>query len=152
MTTNAEPLHKLTVKIVDSLRTIQGYTLMEYQQAREELMEDMKNDLECVQMAKAVSNATPLTHPDTAAAPAAPAAAPVAAPAAPSWGAVSPPPAPSFQQAAVPQCAHGPRTARSGASAKGPWKAWFCPQPKGTAQCDAQWIQRGTPEWDTFPA
>jgi hypothetical protein len=90
-----------------------------------------------------------LAAPSRQPAPAAPAAAPTPPPVAPGWE--TPAPAPSFQQATVPQCAHGPRTARSGSGAKGPWAAWFCPQPKGTAQCDAIWVKRGTPEWDSFP-
>lgn len=72
--------------------------------------------------------------------------------AAPDWGA-PPPPAASFQQAAIPQCQHGPRTPRSGNGAKGPWRAYMCPTPKGTpGQCEPDWVRRGTPEWDTFPA
>ena len=49
------------------------------------------------------------------------------------------------------QCIHGPMTKREGSSAKGPWKAFMCPTPKGTPdQCDAVFIKRGTPEWSTF--
>ena len=49
------------------------------------------------------------------------------------------------------QCIHGPMTKREGSSAKGPWKAFMCPTPKGTLdQCDAVFIKRGTPEWSTF--
>lgn len=80
---------------------------------------------------------------------------PAAAPAAPQWSQPAAAPAaaaPSFQQAAVPQCAHGARTPRSGTSGKGPWKAWFCSAPKGAGQCDAQWVQKNTPEWNAFPA
>ena len=41
-----------------------------------------------------------------------------------------------------PVCPHGNRQFREGMGAKGPWKAWFCPSPKGTVgQCDAQWIR-----------
>lgn len=72
--------------------------------------------------------------------------------AAPDWG-TPPPPAASFQQAAIPQCPHGARTPRSGQGAKGPWRAYMCPAPKGTpGQCEPDWVRRGTPEWDTFPA
>lgn len=78
-----------------------------------------------------------------------PVAAPAPPPVAPGWDAPAPA---SFQQATVPSCAHGARTARSGSSGKGPWKAWFCSQPKGAQQCDAIWVTRNTPEWDAFPA
>lgn len=39
----------------------------------------------------------------------------------------------------APLCKHGPRIKRTGTSAKGPWTAWFCPQPKGSPdQCKAE--------------
>lgn len=48
-------------------------------------------------------------------------------------------------------CKHGPMTKRSGAGAKGPWKGWMCPSPKGTPdQCDPIFIRRNEPEWNTF--
>ena len=143
---NAEPRHKLTVKVVDSLRTIQGYSIEEYREARQELIDELAGDLEAVQLAKAVGNAAPLA-PFHEAAPSAP--APVAA---------TPPPAQGFDanpfaSATVPNCAHGPMTARSGSSAKGPWKAWMCPTPKGTpGQCAPNFLNRGTPEFNNFPA
>jgi hypothetical protein len=78
---------------------------------------------------------------------------PVPAPPSPSsWG-TAPKPTQSFQQAATPNCAHGFRTARTGSGAKGPWRGWFCPSPKGTPdQCKAIFVDRGTPEWNSFPA
>jgi hypothetical protein len=143
---NAEPRHKLTVKVVDSLRTIQGYSIEEYREARQELIDELEGDLEAIQLAKAVGNAAPLA-PFHEAAP--PAPAPVAA---------TPPPAQGFDanpfaSATVPNCAHGPMTARSGSSAKGPWKAWMCPTAKGTpGQCAPNFLNRGTPEFNNFPA
>jgi hypothetical protein len=48
-------------------------------------------------------------------------------------------------------CKHGPMTKRSGSSAKGPWKGYMCPTPKGTPdQCDAVFLRRNEPEWSTF--
>ena len=48
-------------------------------------------------------------------------------------------------------CKHGPMTKRSGAGAKGPWKGWMCPSPKGTPdQCEPIFIRRNEPEWNTF--
>jgi hypothetical protein len=140
---NTEPRHKLTVKIIDSLRTIQGYSMEEYKEARQELIDDLAGDLEAIQLAKAIGAAAPLA-PFHEAAPPRPAA--VA------------PPTPGFDDnpfssATVPNCAHGPMTARSGASAKGPWKAWMCPTAKGTpGQCAPNFLNRGTPEFNNFPA
>ena len=38
--------------------------------------------------------------------------------------------------AADKQCKHGAMSLKSGTGAKGPWKGWFCPSPKGTPdQC-----------------
>lgn len=48
---------------------------------------------------------------------------------------------PSFAQPnnQGPACQHGPMVFREGVGAKGPWKAYFCPTPKGTpGQCAAQ--------------
>lgn len=41
----------------------------------------------------------------------------------------------------APLCNHGARTKVTGKSAKGPWSAWMCPQPKGAPdKCDPIWI------------
>jgi hypothetical protein len=48
-------------------------------------------------------------------------------------------------------CKHGPMTKRQGASAKGPWKGYMCPTPKGTPdQCEPIFLKRNEPEWSTF--
>jgi len=48
-------------------------------------------------------------------------------------------------------CKHGEMTKRTGAGAKGPWKAFMCPSPKGTPdQCEPAWIRRTDTEWSTF--
>lgn len=61
------------------------------------------------------------------------------------------PPA-SFTSATTPQCAHGEMVARSGSGAKGPWKAWMCPAPKGDpSQCQPNFLKRGTGEWNNHP-
>ena len=144
--TNTEPRHKMTVKVADALRTIQGYSMDEYRAARDELIDDLAKDLEAVQLAKAIGNAAPLAQ----GAPVVEATA-TATPA-PAWG-EAPTPSASFTQATVPSCQHGPRTAKSGSSAKGPWKGWMCPAPKGDpTQCPPQWVTRGTPEFNNFPA
>ena len=42
----------------------------------------------------------------------------------------------------APTCAHGSMTFREGVSAKGPWKAWMCPAPKGAPnKCDAIFVR-----------
>ena len=62
------------------------------------------------------------------------------------------PPA-SFTSAAVKQCVHGDMVPRSGSNAKGPWKGWMCPTPKGTPdQCSPEFLRRGTAEWNNHPA
>lgn len=141
MSTHPEPRHKLTVKIGDALRTIQGYTMEEFQMARAEAFDDLAEDLELVTKAKAVGSAAPLVNTKAGTAPS-------------NTGDVwaSPPPsaAPSFSES--PSCQHGPKSAKSGASAKGPWKAWMCSAPKGDpTQCKPQWVTKGTPEWNNFP-
>ena len=48
-------------------------------------------------------------------------------------------------------CAHGTMTPRSGSGAKGPWKGYFCPSPKGTPdQCSPVFIQRNDPAWNSI--
>ena len=40
------------------------------------------------------------------------------------------------------QCKHGAMSFKSGTGAKGPWKGWFCPSPKGTPdQCQPVFIR-----------
>ena len=93
------------------------------------------------------SNTVPLVN---AAAPTIASAPPGALPDNP-WPAA--PPAFAAAAAAAPNCAHGPRTGRSGTGAKGPWKAWFCNTPKGTPdQCEAIFLNRNTPEWNAHTA
>lgn len=48
----------------------------------------------------------------------------------------------AVQVSADKECKHGGMTLRSGTGAKGPWKAWMCPAPKGTPdQCEPIWIR-----------
>jgi hypothetical protein len=48
-------------------------------------------------------------------------------------------------------CTHGIMTKRQGAGAKGPWKGYMCPTPKGTPdQCEPVFIRRNDPEWNNF--
>lgn len=62
-------------------------------------------------------------------------------------------PSPAFASATAPACSHGQRVARAGVGAKGPWKAWFCAAPKDVQpKCDAVWVRKGSPEWDSHPA
>jgi len=48
-------------------------------------------------------------------------------------------------------CQHGPMVTRKGTGAKGEWKGYFCPTPKGTPdQCTPQWITKKDPEWNSI--
>ncbi len=48
-------------------------------------------------------------------------------------------------------CIHGTMTKREGSGQWGPYKAFYCPTPKGTAdQCKPQYVKAGDPEWATF--
>jgi hypothetical protein len=51
-------------------------------------------------------------------------------------------PAPAGQN-----CIHGARKHSKGESARGPWQALFCQQPKGQSQCSAVWLKTGEPGW-----
>jgi hypothetical protein len=75
-----------------------------------------------------------------------PAPAPTPAASADPWG--TPPPMPAVTG---PTCAHGPRNAVSKVGEKGPWKAWMCNAPKGSPKCDPIWVNKQSPEWNTFP-
>ena len=51
-------------------------------------------------------------------------------------------PVPADAKPIVPTCNHGTMTYREGVSAKGPWKAYMCPAPKGAPdQCKAVFIK-----------
>jgi hypothetical protein len=48
-------------------------------------------------------------------------------------------------------CIHGTMVGRKGNGAKGEWKGFFCPTPKGTAdQCQPQWLTKKDVEWATI--
>lgn len=133
------------------LLTAGGDTFSEYQIRWAELAEGAPTLIESFQMIVAAVNAVSLTQPQ-----AAPPPAPAAVVSDGGWAASAPTPqaAPptAFSAAVAPICAHGPRNPVSKVGAKGPWKAWMCNAPQGGAKCDPQWVKRGTPEWDTFPA
>lgn len=67
-----------------------------------------------------------------------------AAPAA-TFAAPVPAAAPAAAPSAAPSghiCKHGPMTFREGHGAKGPWKGYFCPAPKGTPdQCSPEFVR-----------
>lgn len=68
---------------------------------------------------------------------------------APSFAPV-PPPVQAYAPAGGTRvCSHGPMIARKGIGAKGEWKGYFCPTPKGTAgQCEPQWLTKKDAEWN----
>ena len=40
------------------------------------------------------------------------------------------------------QCYHGAMQLKTGTSARGPWKAWMCPAPKGASdKCEPIWVR-----------
>jgi hypothetical protein len=147
--THPEPRHKLTVKIGDALRTIQGYTMEEFKMARAEAFDDLKEDLELVQMAKAVVNVAPVVAVQTP-----------ATPSSSEWETAPAAPAAPAATSEAPLGPDGrPRVPRSGAGAKGPWKAWFTAARKGEpGYADPIWLP--TPgrkdfdpvAWANFPA
>lgn len=60
-------------------------------------------------------------------------------------------PTPAAATAGTRMCAHGVMTKREGEGQWGPYKAYYCPTPKGTPdQCKAVYVKKGTPEWDSF--
>lgn len=62
-----------------------------------------------------------------------------------------PPPVAVPQPSAGKQCVHGEMIRRSGNGAKGEWRGFFCPTPKGTPdQCSPAFAQRNSPEWASF--
>ena len=64
---------------------------------------------------------------------------------------VAPPVIASTPPVGEKQCPHGAMIKRTGDGAKGEWRAFFCPTPKGTPdQCQAQFAKRGSAEWNSF--
>jgi hypothetical protein len=60
-----------------------------------------------------------------------------------------PPPTAAPTIAGQKMCQHGPMIGRKGNGAKGEWKGFMCPTPKGTPdQCQPQWITKRDPEWN----
>jgi len=139
---STEPMHKITVKIGDSLRTIQADTHEEFVEQLEVAHGSLQQCYDLMVAARAVGNVaqTPAPAPVQAEAVAQPVPAAPAAPAA-------------FTDATVPQCPHGARTPIARVGNNGPWKGWMCPTPKDTpGQCKPMYVKRGTPEWNNFPA
>lgn len=70
---------------------------------------------------------------------------------APAFAPVPPPVASAPLVAGQRACHHGPMVTRKGMGAKGEWKGYFCPTPKGTPdQCPPEWITKKDPEWNTI--
>lgn len=80
-------------------------------------------------------------------------AVPVATPPAdPFGGSFAPVAPPATASAGDRTCSHGVMVKRTGQGAKGEWRAWFCPTPKGTeGQCQPQFANKKNPvEWNQF--
>jgi len=129
--------------------TVRGETASDFNVRWADLAENIQHFTESVALTVAAVNATPVTQ-QQAAPPPAPAAVPGGG-----WNVAPAPqaaPPAAFQSAVAPACAHGSRNPVSKVGAKGPWKAWMCNAPQGGAKCDPIWVQRNSPEWDSFPA
>jgi predicted RNase H-like HicB family nuclease len=64
-----------------------------------------------------------------------------------------PPPtsAPLPTSAGQVSCSHGSMIGRKGSGAKGEWKGFFCPTPKGTPdQCPPQWLTKKDVAWNSI--
>lgn len=69
----------------------------------------------------------------------------------PAFSPIPPPVAVATAPSAGKQCVHGEMIRRTGNGAKGEWRGFFCPTPKGTPdQCSPAFAQRNTPEWSSF--
>lgn len=59
--------------------------------------------------------------------------------------------APAGAGTATRNCIHGVMTKRTGEGQWGPYKAFYCPTPKGTTdQCKPQYVKANDPDWATF--
>jgi hypothetical protein len=144
---NQEAPFSYTVKLNNNLFTVRGGDFTEFvgnlgSTALVPGISDLIDALEgkavavVAQAFQGAVSSAPTANPSNGFAPVAPAGAAQA-------GASSP--------AGSRSCQHGVMVQRTGQSAKGEWRAFFCPTAKGTVgQCDAIFAKRGTPEWDSF--
>jgi hypothetical protein len=148
VTMPSEANYSYTVKIANQhLFTIRGDNWSEFASNIDTVLDNVQLVAEKLATLAAMGAAAPVVNVDV----------PVPAPepaAAPGWGTAPATPAPNaFAQAAVPSCAHGPRTPVSKVGAKGPWKAWMCNAPQGGAKCDPIWVdKKDAAAWNNFPA
>ncbi len=131
--------------------TVRGNSASEFQMHWAEIAENMGTFVESVTLTVAASNAASLTQQQVATPPAPAVSHDVGWNVAPQAPSPAAPPA-AFQSAVAPACAHGARNPVSKVGAKGPWKAWMCNAPQGSQKCDPIWVQRNSPEWNSFPA
>jgi hypothetical protein len=146
----SEAKFSFTTKIAGDLFTIRGDEWSEFAVNVDTVLDNAQLVAEKLTALAALGAASPLVNVDV------PPPAPEPA-AAPGWGASPAAPAApapnAFAQAAVPSCAHGPRTPVSKVGAKGPWKAWMCNAPQGGAKCDPIWVdKKDAAAWNNFPA
>lgn len=149
---SAEANFSFTTKINGDLFTVRGDSFDEFHSHLATAVDKAQALITDIGLLQAAGHATTAVVTAAPAAPAAPAAA--------SWDTPAAAPAATpFAAATVPSCNHGPRVARGGVSAKGPWKAWFCNTPKDTPdQCKPQFLVspgnkgHNAAEWAGFPA
>lgn len=145
---SSESNYSFTTKVNGDLLTVRGDSYDEFHNNLAVLVSNLQPLTTDIGMLQAAGHAVPVVNTAAPAAPSTPASA------RDDWDT----PAPAFAQAQVPSCMHGPRTGRAAAYKSGPrmgqpYRAWFCPSPKGTPnQCSPIFLNPGTPEWDAFPA
>lgn len=127
-------------ELTDNIQAFSNVSASDYVLALEEMFTATQNPVAAVQAAlgATVVNETPMTAANN----------------------FSPVPPPVQAQATAPiggsgtatrNCIHGVMTKRTGEGQWGPYKAFYCPTPKGTAdQCKPQYVKANDPEWATF--
>jgi hypothetical protein len=147
--------------VVGTIITARGDNKEEFEQALEDAInaiplitmlenaarQQTPTEAQAVATVAAAFNGTVTSAPAPAvAAPVAPAVPVAVAPVAPP---VAPPTAGAPVGGSVPVCGHGQMIGRKGVGAKGEWKGFFCPTPKGTPdQCPPQFVNKKQPEWN----
>ena len=154
-------------RLVANVKTVVGTIITARGDSKEEFekaLEDAINAIPLITMlenaarqqtpteAQAVATVAAAFNGTVTSAPAPAVAAPVA-PAIPVTVApVAPPVAPPAAQVAalsIPACVHGQMIGRKGNGAKGEWRGFFCPTPKGTPdQCSPQFLNKKQLEWN----
>lgn len=145
---STEANYSFTTKINGDLFTVRGDTWDEFHTNLAQAGANLNAFINDVAFIQAGGHAAPVVNTATP-----PASSPDWAQSTPPSQWATPTPPPAATAGSTPTCIHGPRNAKSGNGAKGEWKAWMCPTPKGTPnQCQPVWVQKNSAEWAAFPA